>query len=1787
MVFTASYNEEVGIKNVISPSFLYLFLGHLLLNPLIWRSSAMDVQCNLIAEVHDEITASIRFFKAEQLLCILLRSLQLYVTLGPDKYHPVLNTLQELSAHYLLNRVKRYQVRHLLPYLNVYYMRRLDNYPALLVRMLKLLLSFYLAHRKAFASDVHEEVRETKDSGTLASMLVIVGYVMHHLESAGEESKTAHEKFAGSVLGSEELKALTGKKTVKKDSILLKYCRDHRETLDEIVGISLYILLDFDWHALALSSKHAARSFVFASRAKALTSLTKFLVSHAEKHKTDIESYVLESLFPERGRHLGVLGRVSLKAIAAVAFGNPKVIVGELGLKVEVGKREMSKTKSKSLFTFMLKQASQRFTKEANEELIHILQSEEQNLKKTIQSEDTMKCILAIPEITENQTLERIQSCLWHNISPACPHLWQYLHASPGHKLSVLHSALASARGSVEKEEPSTALRCIDFAYALEDIYEKSFVDSKLDKTFIKNLALLLLFANEAQLLYSSMPPWKIFDNRAICAAKKGAVQEIEGGILRILLKLVLIACKQKHAAAYSMLRFIISRKQGDKEAIKRLLDSSDENLKSEKKEVKEKKEKNNMMGILSRKEEVILQLQLRNSFISKKVIEERFTLLSECRVKSQALNPNTENFFMTPQTLTLYLVVSLLQLIYFEVFQVDSHSKFPQTEKELNNFREAKEAPLTENYASLIKILKEVMWKQKEERVKRILDIYLKTDGDVTIGKMLDSMHDLEPAELNFYSDLDRVAMPRTHSPSDKTSKYGFPQLATHWEGLSSALVGILNKSSEIKEISKELLPILLKADYFFLLYPRLRFLVSYPFHKLAVHISKEKQPPSIASADSKFLCKLWTKFSQIKIPKEMFERDTVDENFERVAGTVYNRAMQDQYSALGCWHTKHRNSKALLDYVSKQYEKLLNRCPLYQMLKESGEYVKGELGEFVRLSMKRDSIGRALILKGVKSVKALKWYGYLKLFVLKKMLIKQVCSKRMPAADLFAKDFEFKLTKDLFENKYKNGWRKEGVRERKFVVEAAKSVIDEEEYEIIDVRKFHIDDYLNSNEFIPKSMKVYDIELIRIDGSCDAKLYLSENCIFLYRMPEPSFDGENAKWKLSKWWRAKDVKEIVVTPCNFTIELIEIFFHNSASLLFSLLEPEAKKSFMGNLTKYQEVKLMAGAEKESYIEKLTKMWRKGKISNFRYLMFLNKYAGRSFNSLERYPVLPWVIKDFKSNRLDLSSKDTYYDLNVTKSEANSTFQDTISGKEDLVRKGRQELAPQTVLNYMVRLEPYSLLIQPGELQTFHDIAVECEDRLTTRRSNLTIPEFYYLPELCVNHNKYSLGLIPGLNSRIDQVVLPSWAGDYHKFVHVNSLALDSSQVSARLHEWIDLVFGNKQSDDHGLCLHTRESREEMEEQGTKLARLFNEDHPRRDLKLVERASKNMLLNYYENDSPHSFILTEHDVVEEAQPIIFLETVQDRLIFITSSQKLHITHRITALEEDKISLKKSHIELFPFKSFYDPAARLHKCDAQRCFATKGDLLITCRHYDNSWKVFSYSGNIERSVQFHKAMVNCVCVSDSGGRLFTASKDGVVAAWQLPQNDLAWYAKSHGQKVTSMDISERLGTVASVSIDGTVTVRRVHDGSLLRVIDLRSKSEKSKFLTGYIRLSYRGYIVVAMNLKGKEGGCIFVYSINGELISKKDIMEFVNAVVMSKGGDEFVVGGVGGSVVKYDLFSLEEKSMLENVEGDVDATSLNLTFMNLTTNKGPQQLLLGTSTGILYSLRINNDNQYN
>ena len=58
------------------------------------------------------------------------------------------------------------------------------------------------------------------------------------------------------------------------------------------------------------------------------------------------------------------------------------------------------------------------------------------------------------------------------------------------------------------------------------------------------------------------------------------------------------------------------------------------------------------------------------------------------------------------------------------------------------------------------------------------------------------------------------------------------------------------------------------------------------------------------------------------------------------------------------------------------------------------------------------------------------------------------------------------------------------------------------------------------------------------------------------------------------------------------------------------------------------------------------TQQWQEGQMTNFDYLMQINKFAGRTFNDLMQYPIMPFVLADYQSDSIDLTNPKTFRDL-------------------------------------------------------------------------------------------------------------------------------------------------------------------------------------------------------------------------------------------------------------------------------------------------------------------------------------------------------------------------------------------------------------------------------------------------------------------------------------------------------------------------------------------------------------
>jgi WD40 repeat protein len=222
-----------------------------------------------------------------------------------------------------------------------------------------------------------------------------------------------------------------------------------------------------------------------------------------------------------------------------------------------------------------------------------------------------------------------------------------------------------------------------------------------------------------------------------------------------------------------------------------------------------------------------------------------------------------------------------------------------------------------------------------------------------------------------------------------------------------------------------------------------------------------------------------------------------------------------------------------------------------------------------------------------------------------------------------------------------------------------------------------------------------------------------------------------------------------------------------------------------------------------------MTQKWQRREISNFDYLMYLNTIAGRTYNDLNQYLIFPWVLINYESATIDLNSPSSYRDLSKPIGALNPSrrqffverYQNWDSSSIPPFHYGTHYSTAAFTLNWLVRVEPFTsifLNLQDGRFdhadRTFHSLATSWKNcqRDTSDVKELT-PEFYYLPEMFLNLNKYKLGATQDKHV-VDDVELPKWAKNAHDFVRINRMALESEFVSCQLHQWIDLIFGYKQ---------------------------------------------------------------------------------------------------------------------------------------------------------------------------------------------------------------------------------------------------------------------------------------------------------------------------------------------------------------------------------------------------------
>ena len=99
-----------------------------------------------------------------------------------------------------------------------------------------------------------------------------------------------------------------------------------------------------------------------------------------------------------------------------------------------------------------------------------------------------------------------------------------------------------------------------------------------------------------------------------------------------------------------------------------------------------------------------------------------------------------------------------------------------------------------------------------------------------------------------------------------------------------------------------------------------------------------------------------------------------------------------------------------------------------------------------------------------------------------------------------------------------------------------------------------------------------------------------------------------------------------------------LELFLADRRSVFLVLDSTEERNGVVRQLSD-----LCAKLIPAENLAEVTQLWRESQITNFEYLVFLNKVAGRSYNDLMQYPIFPFVLADYESAVLHLDDPAIY----------------------------------------------------------------------------------------------------------------------------------------------------------------------------------------------------------------------------------------------------------------------------------------------------------------------------------------------------------------------------------------------------------------------------------------------------------------------------------------------------------------------------------------------------------------
>ena len=670
------------------------------------------------------------------------------------------------------------------------------------------------------------------------------------------------------------------------------------------------------------------------------------------------------------------------------------------------------------------------------------------------------------------------------------------------------------------------------------------------------------------------------------------------------------------------------------------------------------------------------------------------------------------------------------------------------------------------------------------------------------------------------------------------------------------------------------------------------------------------------------------------------------------------------------------------------------------------------------------------------------------------------------------------------------------------------------------------------------------------------------------------------------------KSIKEIIIRRICFNYIGYEILLKNNKSYFFNFFNPENVQKFIQclvlqieknrperdrNLSLFQDVIrdildlpiISVNISDDINFEIINKLddcfekkdfrWKHSnkEISNFKYLLLLNKYASRSYNDLYQYLIFPLLYMDPERKiKRDLTKP-------LALNKEGLKYQETLESiKTNYENFGCHFNANYStsgyVLYYLVRMNPFTtghIKLQTNQFdlprRMFYTINYYLKAITSSEENRELVPEFFHNYEIFLNLNYLNLGYIPEEKIQINDIDTNDKNG-IAEFI----ISLRQQLEKVDIIPWVDCIFGKNQNiEDSGnnseiYNIFPRTSyekdynfvdiRKELIMQGKNKTEVINEIKVRLNLLSVgmipvqlyktplkkkkpstkgvineknpnikQNAKKPIDLNYLKNLNKFLGVYYERNCL-----IYVTEDIYGKKLVIENGQVFNIFKLFNNESNNKIIKKelvqKNNLKLYPLSKTI--------CELYQ------DIFLSCRYLDrilrinySNKKIMLYHDNIITSVELLsdvekkdniKDITNHKCkfiIGDEIGNLslIKLEYDMINKNKIEIQKCKIWKnIKLHNSFIQGILYNKRLNIIISYSEEGQIAINNAYDLSIINIIELGNEYYIKDLKISQYDLIY----IFCTNKENEKYNYIKCYSLNGikytELETEKRINNY-------------------------------------------------------------------------------------